>query len=139
MQSRTPKFRSSTKPSKKKWPGRRRDSGAGGDHHPLLGAQAGIGGGGRYDGLMESIGGASLSGIGFGLGTDRTLLACDDEGVFAPPATEVSVFVVDTTGGAEALAITAARRPAIVPMPVTTPSAPSPSKPPTRKSYSKPK
>ena len=49
--------------------------------HPALGAQSGIGGGGRYDGLMESLGGPDMSGIGFGLGTDRTLLACQAEGL----------------------------------------------------------
>jgi histidyl-tRNA synthetase len=43
--------------------------------HPGLGAQSGIGGGGRYDGLMRQLGGQDLSGIGFGLGVDRTLLA----------------------------------------------------------------
>jgi histidyl-tRNA synthetase len=43
--------------------------------HSDLGAQSGIGGGGRYDGLMETLGGQSLSGIGFGLGVDRALLA----------------------------------------------------------------
>ena len=43
--------------------------------HSDLGAQSGIGGGGRYDGLMEILGGQSLSGIGFGLGVDRALLA----------------------------------------------------------------
>lgn len=43
--------------------------------HDDLGAQSGIGGGGRYDGLMEVLGGQSLSGIGFGLGVDRALLA----------------------------------------------------------------
>ncbi len=43
--------------------------------HEDLGAQSGIGGGGRYDGLMEVLGGQSLSGIGFGLGVDRALLA----------------------------------------------------------------
>jgi len=43
--------------------------------HPLLGAQSAIGGGGRYDGLMAELGGQDLSGIGFGLGIDRTLLA----------------------------------------------------------------
>ncbi|TYB39359.1 histidine--tRNA ligase [Actinomadura chibensis] len=47
--------------------------------HPLLGAQSGIGGGGRYDGLSEDIGGPPLPGIGFGLGLDRTLLALDAE------------------------------------------------------------
>jgi len=44
--------------------------------HALLGAQSGIGGGGRYDGLMASLGGAEVSGIGFGLGVDRILMAC---------------------------------------------------------------
>jgi histidyl-tRNA synthetase len=69
-------------------------------------AQNALGGGGRYDGLVESLGGPATAGVGFALGLDRTLLACDDEGVFAPPSTAVDVFVVDTTGGAEALRIT---------------------------------
>lgn len=47
--------------------------------HDGLGAQSGIGGGGRYDGLMAQIGGQDLSGIGFGLGVDRTLLALEAE------------------------------------------------------------
>ncbi len=62
--------------------------------HPLLGAQSGIGGGGRYDGLMEAIGGSALSGIGFGLGTDRTLLACQAEGLTPGDGSRVDVFVV---------------------------------------------
>ncbi len=70
-------------------------------------AQNALGGGGRYDGLVEALGGKPTPGVGFALGLDRTLLACDDEGVFAPPSTAVDVFVVDTTGGAEALRITA--------------------------------
>jgi histidyl-tRNA synthetase len=49
--------------------------------HEELGAQSGIGGGGRYDGLMQTLGGADLSGIGFGLGVDRVLLAAEAEGV----------------------------------------------------------
>jgi histidyl-tRNA synthetase len=48
--------------------------------HDGLGAQSGIGGGGRYDGLMEVLGGPPMSGVGFGLGVDRTLLACQAEG-----------------------------------------------------------
>ncbi|WP_054811766.1 histidine--tRNA ligase [Nocardia arizonensis] len=48
--------------------------------HDGLGAQSGIGGGGRYDGLMAELGGASLSGIGYGLGVDRTVLALRAEG-----------------------------------------------------------
>ena len=47
--------------------------------HSGLGAQSGIGGGGRYDGLMELLGGSKLSGIGFGLGIDRILLALETE------------------------------------------------------------
>lgn len=43
--------------------------------HSGLGAQSGIGGGGRYDQLMSSLGGQDLSGIGFGLGVDRAYLA----------------------------------------------------------------
>ena len=62
--------------------------------HALLGAQSGIGGGGRYDGLMESIGGSALSGIGFGLGTDRTLLACRAEGLAPGRGPLVDVFMV---------------------------------------------
>jgi len=52
--------------------------------HEKLGAQSGIGGGGRYDGLMSELGGADISGIGFGLGVDRVLLACEAEGLFDP-------------------------------------------------------
>jgi histidyl-tRNA synthetase len=69
-------------------------------------AQNALGGGGRYDGLVEALGGPPTPGIGFALGVDRTLLACDDEGVFEVPANPVDVFVVDTTGGAAALSIT---------------------------------
>ena len=46
-------------------------------------AQNALGGGGRYDGLVEALGGPATPGVGFALGLDRTLLACDDEGVFA--------------------------------------------------------
>ena len=69
-------------------------------------AQNAIGGGGRYDGLVEDLGGPPTGGIGFALGLDRTLIACDDEGVFASTAANVDVFVVDTTGGLEALIVT---------------------------------
>jgi histidyl-tRNA synthetase len=68
-------------------------------------AQNALGGGGRYNGLVEALGGPPTPGVGFALGLDRTLLACDDEGVFAAPAATADVFVVDTAGGAHALAI----------------------------------
>ena len=73
-------------------------------------AQNALGGGGRYDGLVEDLGGPPTPGVGFALGVDRTLLACDDEGVFPPADPTVDVFVVDTTGGGEALAITTSLR-----------------------------
>jgi histidyl-tRNA synthetase len=69
-------------------------------------AQNAVGGGGRYDGLVEALGGPATPAIGLALGIDRTLIACDDEGVFPPPATELDVFVVDTTGGEQALLLT---------------------------------
>jgi len=73
-------------------------------------AQNALGGGGRYDGLVADLGGSSTPGIGFALGVERTLLACDDEGVFAAGTTAVEVYVVDTTGGAEALRLAARLR-----------------------------
>jgi histidyl-tRNA synthetase len=62
--------------------------------HDGLGAQSGIGGGGRYDGLMRELGGQDLSGIGFGLGVDRTLLALKAEGKTVGEAALVDVFGV---------------------------------------------
>jgi histidyl-tRNA synthetase len=69
-------------------------------------AQNALGGGGRYDGLVEDLGGPATPGVGFAIGLDRTLLACDDEGVFAAHEQGVDVFVVDTTGGLHALTVT---------------------------------
>ena len=68
-------------------------------------AQNALGGGGRYGRLVEALGGPATPGIGFGLGVERILLAADHEGVFAAPASTVAVWVVDTTGGAEATAL----------------------------------
>jgi histidyl-tRNA synthetase len=73
-------------------------------------AQNAVGGGGRYDGLVEEMGGPPTPGIGFALGLDRTLLACDAEGAFPATPAPVGAFVVDTTGGLEALAICAELR-----------------------------
>jgi histidyl-tRNA synthetase len=72
----------------------------------LEGAQNAIGGGGRYDGLAEQLGGDPASGIGFGSGIERLLLAQDAEGATgARLARGPVVFVVDTTGGEEATAL----------------------------------
>ncbi len=77
--------------------------------HDGLGAQSGIGGGGRYDGLMRQLGGQDLSGIGFGLGVDRTLLALRAEGksvgdiprceVFGVPLSEQAKLRLAVLGG----------------------------------------
>ena len=73
-------------------------------------AQTAVGGGGRYDGLVEDLGGDPTPGIGFAIGVDRTLLACDAESAFPAPDGAADVFVVDTTGGRTALRLTAALR-----------------------------
>ena len=62
--------------------------------HELLGAQSGIGGGGRYDGLMQELGGQELSGIGFGLGVDRALLAAEAEGVISQELFASDLFII---------------------------------------------
>ena len=69
-------------------------------------AQSTILGGGRYDGLIEQLGGPPTPGIGFGSGIERVLLTCDAEGVFPGSGRTLDVFVIDTTGGAAAVTIT---------------------------------
>jgi histidyl-tRNA synthetase len=76
--------------------------------HELLGAQSGIGGGGRYDGLMEQLGGQSLSGIGFGLGVDRALLAAEAEGVIGGDAFVSDLFIIPLGETAKVKALTIA-------------------------------
>ena len=73
--------------------------------HELLGAQSGIGGGGRYDGLMAELGGQSLSGIGFGLGVDRALLAAEAEGVINENAFVSDLFIIPLGDAAKELAM----------------------------------
>jgi len=72
----------------------------------LTNAQNAVGGGGRYDGLAESLGGKPTPGIGFALGVDRILLACDDEGCFPSPEMAPQVIVLDLVGGSEAVLLT---------------------------------
>ncbi len=76
--------------------------------HEFLGAQSGIGGGGRYDGLMEQLGGQSLSGIGFGLGVDRALLAAEAEGVIGADAFVSDLFIIPLGEAAKVQALTLA-------------------------------
>ncbi|WP_306335931.1 histidine--tRNA ligase [Streptomyces sp. KL118A] len=62
--------------------------------HDGLGAQSAVGGGGRYDGLSEMIGGPSLPSVGWALGVDRTVLALEAEGVELELPAATSVFAV---------------------------------------------
>ena len=72
--------------------------------HEMLGAQSGIGGGGRYDGLMNSLGGSDVSGIGFGLGVDRILMACQAEGSLPDNLNQIELFIAPISHPAKALA-----------------------------------
>jgi histidyl-tRNA synthetase len=64
-----------------------------------LGAQSEIGGGGRYDGLIEQLGGPPTPAIGWAAGVERILLALGEEAV-APAAR--AVFISHDAGSAEA-------------------------------------
>ena len=78
--------------------------------HHGLGAQSGIGGGGRYDGLMAQLGGSELSGIGFGIGVDRCILACEAEGIALPDSSALDLFIVPISSSAKGGAVLLAER-----------------------------
>lgn len=58
-----------------------------------IGAQGTVCGGGRYDGLVESMGGPALCGAGFGLGLERLLLLMENLGAAVPPARSVALYI----------------------------------------------
>ncbi|GFH38601.1 histidine--tRNA ligase [Streptomyces pacificus] len=62
--------------------------------HDGLGSQSAVGGGGRYDGLSEMIGGPALPSVGWALGVDRTVLALEAEGIELRLPASTSVFAV---------------------------------------------
>ncbi|GGW34151.1 histidine--tRNA ligase [Streptomyces xantholiticus] len=62
--------------------------------HDGLGSQSAVGGGGRYDGLSEMIGGPALPSVGWALGVDRTVLALEAEGVELEIPAATSVYAV---------------------------------------------
>jgi histidyl-tRNA synthetase len=62
--------------------------------HDGLGSQSAVGGGGRYDGLSELLGGPSLPSVGWALGVDRIVLAMEAEGVLERDPARVDVFAV---------------------------------------------
>jgi histidyl-tRNA synthetase len=73
--------------------------------HELLGAQSGIGGGGRYDGLMGEIGGQDITGIGFGIGLDRALLAVEAEEIVIPATFVSDLFIIPMGVAAKSVAL----------------------------------
>jgi histidyl-tRNA synthetase len=79
-------------------------------HDRSLGAQSALGGGGRYDGLVEQLGGPATPGVGFAIGLDRTLLVLEQRGLGPAPRTpDVYVVAMDSTRAA-ALAMVRALR-----------------------------
>jgi histidyl-tRNA synthetase len=74
----------------------------------------GVGGGGRYDGLVAALGGPAVSGVGFGAGIERILLACEADGVLSAADMRLSrapdAFVVDTSEAGIALELCAELR-----------------------------
>jgi histidyl-tRNA synthetase len=73
-------------------------------------AQNALGGGGRYDGLAELLGGEPTPGIGFGIGMERVLIACDAERVFPIEPLPLHAYVMDTAGGETAVTLSAELR-----------------------------
>ncbi|MEV7011648.1 histidine--tRNA ligase [Streptosporangium sp. NPDC051022] len=70
--------------------------------HDGLGSQSAVGGGGRYDGLSEMIGGPALPSVGWALGVDRTVLAMEAEGLLGDEAADRRVQVYGVPLGEEA-------------------------------------
>lgn len=62
-------------------------------HIPGIGAQSAVGGGGRYNGLVQELGGPNLPGIGFALGMERLLLALDTLGIIGSTQSAIDVFI----------------------------------------------
>ena len=75
-------------------------------HDRSLGAQSALGGGGRYDGLVEMLGGAPTPGVGFAVGLDRALLVLEERGIKAAAPDSVCIVAMD---GTRAAAIALAR------------------------------
>lgn len=70
----------------------------------LLGAQSAVCGGGRYDGLVEEVGGPATPGIGFAMGLERLILALESQHLLPAGDDSLDVFVVAPKEGTEVLA-----------------------------------
>lgn len=70
-----------------------------------VGTQGTVCGGGRYDGLVESCGGPSVPGIGFGLGIERLLLEMESQGVNVPEAGGMELYIATIGDKAQKYAV----------------------------------
>ncbi|WP_027876608.1 histidine--tRNA ligase [Meiothermus cerbereus] len=84
-------------------------------HHAQIGAKSALGGGGRYDGLSEMLGGPPVPGVGFGIGIERLAIALEQEGVRIPadPGPMLYLAPLDEAAKIEALALAEQLRPKI--------------------------
>ena len=73
-------------------------------HHAHIGAKSALGGGGRYDGLAKELGGPETPGIGWAFGTERILLAMEQEGLSLPAAEGPLVYIAALDAGQVPLA-----------------------------------
>ncbi|GAA5500753.1 histidine--tRNA ligase [Deinococcus xinjiangensis] len=62
-------------------------------HHEGVGAKSALGGGGRYDGLAEQLGGGAVAGIGWAFGIERLLLAMEADGAALPASTGPLLYI----------------------------------------------
>jgi histidyl-tRNA synthetase len=79
-------------------------------HPQVEGSQSALGGGGRYDGLAEQLGGRATPGVGFATGVERIILELKQQQVAIPPRLPLRVFVVYRNEGAKRLAFDVAER-----------------------------
>ncbi|GAC1320118.1 MAG: histidine--tRNA ligase [Chloroflexota bacterium] len=75
---------------------------------PVVGAQSTIGGGGRYDGLAEQLGGRPTPGVGFASGVERIVLELKEQSIALPSPPALSAFIVYQAEGAKLAAFTLA-------------------------------
>ncbi|MBF6593533.1 MAG: histidine--tRNA ligase [Thermaceae bacterium] len=82
-------------------------------HHANIGAKSALGGGGRYDGLSEMLGGSRVPGVGFGIGIERVAIAMEEEGVEAPTSPSLDLYLapLDEAAKVEALQLAQKLRP----------------------------
>ncbi|WP_147021112.1 histidine--tRNA ligase [Meiothermus granaticius] len=79
-------------------------------HHAGIGAKSALGGGGRYDGLSEMLGGPRVPGVGFGLGVERVAIALEEEGIGVPESPTPDLYLVPLDEAAKAEALQLAQR-----------------------------